>query len=190
VNFKQVAVLLATALFAAAALSGEHVRHKVAIVIDSGDEGETRIELDSDDLGISLRDMQVGENQSIVDKEGRSILITRIEDGFTFDVDGKTVNMPAFDGQHREKLWAHRGHGMANVDVHVMHDMMSGDATDMDGVMIISGTEIDAATQQLIRSALEAAGHSDVSFAGGDGDGQHEVRIIKKVVHRTESASS
>ena len=52
--------------------------------------------------------------------------------------------------------------------------------------MIFSSKEIDAATQQVIRTALESAGHSDVSFAGSDEDGSHHVRIIKKVIQETQ----
>lgn len=166
-NLKKTAVLVAIFLFSAAALSGEQIHYKVAIeVLGFGDDGETRIVLDSDDLGFNLHDLQLGENRSIVDKEGRTILITRTEEGFTFDVDGKTISMPAFDSLDGEQVWINKG----------------DHSSDLDGVMIFSGEEIDAATQQIIRSALESTGHSNVRFVGGDEGGQRHVRIIKKVV--------
>jgi len=79
-NAKQTATLLATVLFATAAYSSENPHHN----------------------------MQVGDNRSVVDKNGRSILVTRAEENFSFDIDGKTI---------------------------------------------------DAATQQIIRTALESTGH-------------------------------
>lgn len=182
---KQIATLLATALFATAAYAGEKGQHKMEIKVIADDgEGETHLTLDSADLGFNLHDLEVGENRSIVDKEGRPILITRTEDGFAFDVDGKTIDMPAFDGAHEAgNVWVTKGDHMADVDVRVIrggmpHKEMMGD----EGVVIFSGKEIDAATQQLIRTALESAGHENVHFAGGDEDGPHAVHVVKKVV--------
>jgi len=181
-KLKQVLVFLVAGMFAATAFSGEKVHSQMKIVVvDSDDASETRVELDSNDLDVELSDMQVGQNQSIVDKDGRSVLITRVEDGFTIDVDGKTVKMPLIE-RHGKRIRVDGKHVDTNVDVHVLHDGMSADSMDLDGVMIISGKEIDAATQALIRSALESAGYGDVSFAGG-ADGEHQVRVIRKVVH-------
>ncbi len=80
-------------------------------------------------------------------------------------------------------------HGVAphaDVDVHMMHH---GDAPnvmietmDGEGVMIFSGKEIDDATQRIIRTALESAGHENVHFAGGDGNAPHGVHVVKKVI--------
>ncbi len=186
-NFKKIAVLIAACLFAATAFAGEKIHHKVeVVVVGDGHDGETRIVLNSDDLGFDLHDMQVGENQSIVDKDGRAILVTRTEEGFTFDVDGKTIKMPLFEGHGNSSVWFGDGDYMADIDVHVMHDRMSANSMHMEGVIIFSGKEIDAATQQVIRSALESAGHSEVSFAGGDENALHHVRVIKNVVEVTQ----
>ena len=185
---KQIATLLATLLFAAAAYAGEKDHHKmeIKIIADDGD-GETHLTLDSDDLGFNLHDMQVGENRSIVDKEGRSILVTRGEDSFSFDVDGKTIDMPLIEGHEGGNVWVSKGDHTTDVDVRVMrmgdhngkgpHRMM-----DDQGVVIFSGKEIDEATQQLIRTALESAGHENVHFAGGDNGGPHGLHVIEKVV--------
>ncbi len=191
-NAKQTATLLATFLFATAAYAGEKEHHKmeIQVIADDGD-GETHLTLDSDDLGFSLEDMQVGENRSITDKAGRPVLITRTDDGYSFNVDGKIIDMPAFGkhGKHGDaKVWISKGDMAphADVDLHVMHD---GDAPnvmietmDGEGVMIFSGKEIDDATQQIIRTALESAGHENVHFAGGDGDAPHGVHVVKKVI--------
>lgn len=183
-KFKQVVVFMAAILFAATAYSGDEGHHKmeIKVVVDGGD-GETRIVIDSDDLGFDLHDMQIGENHSIVDKEGRSILVTRVEDGLTFEVDGKTIEMPLFGGDDGMHVWAAAADvdHVSDIDVHVMHVGMTADAMAMDGVMIFSGKEIDEATQQVIRVALESAGHENVRFAGGDDGGPHHVRVIKKL---------
>ena len=191
-RIKQLTMLAVIGLFATAVWSGEEMHHtmKIAIVEADGDS-ETRIELDSDELGFNLHDMRVGENQSVVDKEGRAVLITRTEDGFSFEVDGQTIDMPAFDGLHEKNVWVSKGEFAPDVDVDVrvmhegmgMHPGMAPHAMMADeGVMIISGKEIDEATQQVIRTALESAGHEGVHFAGGGDGGPHQVRVIKKVV--------
>ena len=180
------ATLLATTLFATAAYSGEQDHHKMEIrVIAEDGDGGTHLTLDSDDLGFNLHDMEVGENRSIVDKDGRSILVTRGEKSFSFDVDGKTIDMPVFDGHDGGNVWISRGDAPphADIDVRVMHDGMAPDVVfDAEGVMIFSGKEIDEATQQIIRTALESTGHTNVHFAGGDEGAPHGVHVVKKVV--------
>lgn len=187
-NLKSTAVLIAACLFATTAFSGEQMHHKIKVVVVEADgDGKTRIELDSEDFGFDLHNMEVGENQSITDKDGRSILVTRVAEGYTFEVDGKTIKMPAFDELGGAGVWINKcDHMSEDIDVHMMHDGMFSKSGEMDGVMVFSGKEIDAATQQVIRTALESAGHSDVSFAGGSNDGPHQVHVIKKIIHNTE----
>lgn len=193
-KFKQFAVIVVMGLFAATVWSGEESHQKIEIKVISDDGGDsTHFVLDSDELGFNLHDMQVGENQSVIDKEGRAVLITRTENGFSFEVDGKTIEMPAFDGLHEKNVWVSKGEFAPDVDidVRVMHKgmhpgmaphMMMGD----EGVMIISGKEIDAATQRVIRTALESAGHESVHFAGGGEGGPHQIHVIEKVVEVTD----
>jgi hypothetical protein len=194
---KQIATMLATVLFAAMAYAGDTEQHKMKIELISDDGGDaTHLTLDSADLGFNLHDLEVGENRSVVDKEGRPILITRNEKGFSFDVDGKTIDMPALDGAHGESnVWVMKGdHGdNIDIDVEMLHEAGSGGHTmatkvfGAEGVMIISEKEIDEATQSVIRMALESAGHEGVHFAGGHGDGgPHKVHVVKKVVEVTE----
>lgn len=173
------------------ALADEEVRRKMAIqIVDDSGDGEVRIELDSDDLGFDLHEMQEGESRSIVDNQGRTILVSRNAEGFTFDVEGKTFTLPAFDGAHHGAhhgaAWVGDEHG-EDVDVHVMHDRKFVTAEGMDGIMIMSGKPIDEATQQAIRALLESAGHgSEVHFIDHKGPhgGPHHVRVIKKRVEK------
>lgn len=189
-KFKQFAVFVVIGLFATTVWSGEerHEKIEVKVISDGGSDG-THLVLDSEELGFNLQDMQVGENQSVVDKDGRAVLITRNEDGYSFEVDGKTIDMPAFDGHVEKKVWVRKGGSAPEVDVRVMHKgdgMHPGMAPhammEDGGVMIISGKEIDAATQQLIRTALESAGHESVHFAGGGEGGPHRIHVTEKVV--------
>ena len=191
-NISRIMMLVAAMGLTGSALAGEEAKTRIAIaVVDDSSDGEVRIELDSDTMGFNLHDMQEGENRSIVDKSGRTILVTRNEDGFTFDVDGKSIDMPAFDGAHHGSIWLEGDHS-ENVDVKVLHKMhkMGGEsATSMDGIMIMSGKPVDDATQQAIKSLLESAGHgSEVHFVDHDGPhgGPHSVRVIKKQVEKTQ----
>jgi hypothetical protein len=178
------------------ALADEEARTKISIeVVDDAGDGDVRIVLDSDYLGFNLHDMQVGENRSIVDKSGKSILVSRDTDGFSFDVDGKTIRMPEMDGKHHGAVWVGGDHG-EDVDVHVMKEANFISADSIGGIMIMSGKPIDEATQQAITSLLESAGHgSDVRFIDHerphgsiplDGSGPHQIKIVRKHVEITE----
>jgi hypothetical protein len=183
-NAKQTATLLATILFATAAYSGEKEHHKMEIKVIAEDGGDaTHLTLDSDDLGFNLQDMQLGENRSIVDKDGRSILVTRGEETFSFDIDGKTIEIPVFDGHGDGNVWASKVDHVEDIDVRVMHEGMAPNVmVEGEAVMIFSGKAIDEATQQIIRTALKSAGHENVHFAGGDEGGLHQVHVIKEIV--------
>ncbi len=180
-----------------------NTRMTISIADDSGD-GDVHFELDSDVQGFNLHDMQEGENRSIIDKSGRAILVTREADGYRFDIDGKSVNMPLIPGGPDGPAWV-GDHGDKDIRVHVMHAageagsheavsmsmpaMISmSEMPNMEGVMIISDKSIDDATQQAIRTLLESAGHgNEVRFIGADqGHGMvHGVKVIEQIVNVT-----
>ena len=150
-NFKQIAVFAAAILFATAAVSGEKDHAKIEIKVVSDDtDGNTHLVLDSDNMNFELQNMQVGENQSVVDEDGRAVLVTRTEGGFSFNVDGKTIDMPDFTKHENNAVWSgdHEFAPESDIDVRVMrmhkgaapHAMAVGE---MPGVMILSGEEID-----------------------------------------------
>ena len=121
---KNTVSLIAVSALATAAFAGEEIHTKMKmIVVDGNADDEIHLELDSDELGFNLHDMQVGENQSIVDAEGRNILVSREEDGFAIDIDGRTIKLPALDGEH-DRVWVQKFGDDADVDVdvHVIHD--------------------------------------------------------------------
>ncbi len=184
-KLRKLALVFAALGMATAAFAGDQMKTKMAIaVIDSDSHGEVRLDLDSDELGFDLQDMQEGENRSIVDKSGRSILITREADGYSFDVDGKTIKMPLFDDEIHNAVWVgDANHG--DFDFDVMHDFSIAAAHGLDGVMIVSQKPIDEATQQAIKSMLQSAGHGDeVRFIDTDGaeGGPHMIKVIEKKV--------
>lgn len=168
-KFRIVAALVAVSAVALTAFAGDKPHSRISIAtIDDATQEEVRVDLDSETLGFELRDLQEGENRSVVDKNGQNVLITRESEGFRFDVDGKTIRMPLFEVEH------HGGPGGfvhapgINKEVHIvrahggpMPPMMGGPK----GIVIMSGDPIDDATQQAIKSLLESAGHdSDVHF--------------------------
>jgi len=185
-NLKTIASTVAVFCFAAASFASEEVKTKMHIeLIDDSNDGAFRIVLDSDEMGFNLHDMQVGENRSVVDKSGKSILVTREENGFTFNVDGETIEMPMLDGGHHGAVWVGAEHD-PDVNVHVMKDVNFTMAEGEVGIMIMSGKPIDEATQQAIKSLLESTGHgSEVNFINREqhhGDGEHQFRVLKKTV--------
>ncbi len=132
--------LVAVGLFGVAVAQDE-TRVKIEVKTEDGTGDDVHIAIDGDELGVNLHDMQEGENQAIVDEQGRTILVTREADGFRFDVDGKSIKMPMLHGDGEDIMMIHAEHA-ENVDVHVVHDVV----------------EVD-----------------------GEHDGEHTVKIVKKV---------
>lgn len=179
-----IVLLIMAAGFAATAYAGDtkHQKIEITVVSDDGD-GETQLTIDSDDLDFDMHEMQVGENRSIVDKQGRTVLVTRKENGYTFDIDGKTIDMPLIGAHGENMVWSIDEDHDEDVDFHVMHKPMGHPPMMFEeGVMIISDKEIDAATQEIIRNALLATGHENVHFADKHAGGPHRVRVVKEVV--------
>lgn len=153
-------------------------RHELKIVLSGDRDGdEVRVELDSDDLGFELDELQVGESRSVIDSQGRPVLITRTEDGFAFDVEGRTIEMPAMP--------AHGGAHDVEHDVVIQRESEAQQAPG--DIMVLSGTPIDAATQEAIRSLLETAGHAGpVRFIDhpAPSGAERRVRIVEKRVEK------
>lgn len=112
---------------ATVAIASEEMRSKLAIAVieDGGDE--LRLDLDSEDFGFNLHDMQLGENYAFVDEAGRNVLVTRTEAGFDFSIDGKSISMPAPGADGRELAWIGEGEG-GEIDVHVLCDVEVSEA--------------------------------------------------------------
>jgi len=192
-------ILAAGLLPAIPALAGESNamwESRVVIAEDDGSGGEPlRIELSGEDLGFDLQDLQLGESRSVVDKSGRSILITRTEQGYDFNVDGKTVSMPAFEhyAERVEIVDLSDAEFEGDFDVAVMNGEAAFASARPAGITIITPEPLDESTQASIRSVLQAAGHSDaITFVDPTtmptvhSTGAHAIKVIRKDVQISE----
>jgi hypothetical protein len=193
--------LAGSMIFVTAAVAQDEVHREMKIVVagTSPDDSATIHWIGSGDAGLDMEAMQVGESQSIVDESGRSILVTRAEDGFKFDVDGETIVLPNFGdvgafGTRAEYITLAEGSDVtADFDVEIVGDdhAMSTVASPVfgnGGVTIISGEPLDASTQESIKAVLQSAGRDDeVTFInhGSDGDGR-QIKMIKQRVELTQ----
>ncbi len=184
-------ILITSVLLAAVALAGEEHEMKIEIAVDDGASAPTVIRLDSDDMGFKLHELQEGESRSVVDGTGQSVLVTRMADGFVFDVDGKIIKVPGMHDDHMAYVSVDAdGDRDMDIDVRVMKRIeVKGDANP-DDVTIISGKALDDSTKETIKSVLISAGHAgktlflDGSELHGDhtllhsSDSVREIRII------------
>jgi hypothetical protein len=172
---------------AGSAMAGDEAKMRMAIEVVGEDSANGKhFMIKSDDLGFDLEDMQVGESRSIVDESGQNILVTRSQDGFSFNVDGETIELPDFQGgEHGGMHWIAEGDD--DVNVHVMRDVNVTTMNEMSGTTILSPKPIDDATQQAIKSLLESAGYgSEVQFIDHKG-AEHGKVMIKKVERIVEN---
>jgi hypothetical protein len=173
---------------AGSAMAGDDANMTMVVDVAGEDGVDGRhFRINSDDLGFDLDEMQVGESRSIVDESGQAILITRGEEGFSVNIDGKTIELPKLHGvEHGGMQWMGDG-GESDIDVHVMRDINVTRTKEMSGTMIMSPKPIDDATQQAIKVLLESAGYGDdVKFINHD-DAEHGRVMIKTVERVAES---
>jgi hypothetical protein len=183
-SFEKFAVLAFVASLAGAVYAGETEHREIVVAVEADDaDGKFKFRFDSDNAGFDLDDLQVGESRSIVGEAGEAALITREEDGYRIEVNGKTIEMPLLmNGDHDSRVWVSK-EGVDDIDVHVF----DAKPHSMDGTVIISDKPIDEATRTLIRSTLESAGHGQgVTFIDAESrdGGEHHVKVIKKRVEK------
>ena len=202
-NFRALVVFFWVCLIGTAAVAGEERQMHIEIAVDDDASGEQTFVFDSQEAGFDLHSLAIGESRTLTGKSGNMVDIRRTADGFEFDVNGKTIKvdgMPDVDVMHGT-------HGRHDIEMYIDDSDSSVDDTKTikkikmiktdhaNGVTVISGREIDAATRERIQEVLKSAGQDgDVLFIDGselDGDGnaemhgRHEVRIIKKEVDVT-----
>ena len=185
--------VVAAFIFAVVSLAEEHARTEIRIAVDDESGGPHGIYSWTDeDMDFDLHAMQEGESRSFVDSEGRSVVVTRKADGMKFEVDGKTLEMPIFEGEYAHGMIASPVSGDVDFDVHVAaapgHMSVSGP----DGITILSREPLDDSVKESIKSVLVSAGHDDeVRFIDHNSvmsgtmvmpDGDHRIKVIRKEV--------
>ncbi len=185
VNTRALIVFLWTCLIGSAAMAGEEYRTKIEIAVDDEATGQQTFRFDSADSGFDLHDLAVGETRTLTGESGNTAMVTRTEDGWVMDVDGRKIDL----GDLHDLGGAHGEH-----EVEKSVRMIRTD--DADAVTIISDKAIDEATRNRIREALQSSGQDrEVLFIDGtdlEASGAHqahkrrEVRIIKKKEDATD----
>ena len=188
-RFKLAALAILIAFGAAAA---DEVEKKMEIRVMISGEGEsdaTEIHWISDDMDFDMEDLAVGESRTLESESGKSVTITRTEEGFSFDVDGKTIMMPdmgphgshmAFMGKPGEPGRPGEPGGPVDFDVEVTGGPHIMRAHHPEGVTIISGRPLDDSVKESIRSVLVSAGNDEeVTFIDGGENGKHV--MMKKI---------
>jgi len=180
-NLLTLATLAALITFGTAMAQEVEKKMEIKVVVSGdGSDEATEVHWASDDTDFDMDDLAVGESHTIESESGKTVTITRAEEGLSFDVGGKTVMVPDM-GEHGTHM-AFVGDGMMqeDVDVQVIGDAHVMQAHHPDGVTIISGMPLDESVRESIRSVLISAGNNaEVTFIDGSADGKHVV--VKKI---------
>lgn len=170
-------------LMICAAAQAQEVEKKMEIkVIVAGDSGEDASEVHwvSDDMDFELQDLAVGETRTIESESGKTVTITRAEEGFSFNVDGKTVEMPDMGAHGTHMAFVGEGGMHETIDVDVTSDVHVMRAHHPEGVTIVSGKPLDDSVRESIRSVLISAGNNEeVTFIDGSEGGKRV--MVKKI---------
>lgn len=154
----------------------ESVKIKVIKSVD-GDDATFSWSGDPGDLD----DLAVGESKTLKD----GVVVTRNDDGLSFEIDGETIDVPVLHGHNGTKAFMLKGDHDGDVNVEVIEgggSHMAIRAHPMnDGIMIASGEAIDESTQETIRSVLQSAGYEqDVRFIDRSSMHAQHVTVIKE----------
>ena len=189
-NYWKLAVVATLLAFGAAHADDVEIEKKVEMkVVVEGDSHDT-ISFASHGLDFDPTELAVGESRTIPNDSGRTITMTRTENGLQIDVDGKTIEVPDVGAHGEHMMFVDAG----EIDVEVTHgvstmavpiDVAVGThairAHGPEGVTIISKEPLDGSVQESIRSVLISAGiDEEVTFIDGNAERRH-IKIIKNV---------
>lgn len=185
-NILKLAALAILMTFGAAMAQEVEKKMEIRVVVagDGSDEA-SEVHWVSDDMDFDMEDLAVGETRTIESESGKTVTITREEEGFSFDIDGKTVMMPDMGAHGTHMAFIGEGGPHEEIDVQVM----GGDAHVMrahhpDGITIVSGKALDDSVKESIRSVLISAGNNEeVTFIDGSEGGK---RIMMKKIEITK----
>lgn len=178
-NFRAISVFFWACLIASAAVAGE--QHETHIKIET-DDADGNFEWHSTDPNADFSDLEIGDSKTITGDDGTQATVTRTEDGFEFNVDGKTIELMEFVGD-----------GDITIDIEKSKDIRIIKTDDAADVTIISTDKIDDETRARLEAVLKDAGKDgEILFIDGSeladdalAHGEHDVRIIKKKVEKT-----
>ncbi|MEJ2273166.1 MAG: hypothetical protein P8Y01_01095 [Woeseiaceae bacterium] len=178
-NLRPITLFFWGFLIASAAMASE--RHETHIKVVSDENGEV-FEWQSSDPDADFSDLEVGESRTVTGDDGKEVTVTRTEDGIEFDVDGRKIDLMAFDGD-----------GDVTIDIEKSENVRIIKTDDPADVTIISSDEIDDETRARIEAVLKDAGKDgEILFLDGNelgadaqAHGEHEVRIIRKELEET-----
>ncbi|MDJ0710279.1 MAG: hypothetical protein QNJ14_07820 [Woeseiaceae bacterium] len=187
------AVFLWGFLIATAAVAGEERRAEIKIAIDGDESGQSVFRFDSDDAGIDLYELEVGDKKTYTDDDGNEVTVSRNDDGFVFEVAGEEIVVADILHDEHDLKMIHLAHESENVVLEKHHKVHMVKTEADAGVTIISGDEIDADTRARIEKVLKEAGKDgEVLFIDGSeltgdekAERKREVRIIKKEIDVT-----
>jgi hypothetical protein len=180
-NSLKLAALAVLMTFGAAVAQEVEKKMEIKVIVGGdGSDQASAVQFSSDSMDFDMQDLQVGETRAIASESGETVTITRVEEGFSFDLDGNTVMMPPM---------GELGSTMALVDAGAMHRAIDVDvdsavhvmaAHHPQGVTIVSGEPLDQSVKDSIRSVLISAGNNeDVTFIDDSQDGQRV--MLKKI---------
>jgi len=135
--------IAASTAFAAAALAEEErvERVKVNLVLD--DEGASdRIAIDD------LAEMEIGETRTYTSDSGKTVLVTRDEEGWELDIDGKKIRV----GDHSA--------GDGDVFVHRMKKFELGEDGQVKSMVFLSGDDAEKGDVHIVREIGPGGAHA------------------------------
>ncbi len=180
-NLLKLAVLAVLMTFGTAIAQEVEKKMEIKVVV-AGDGSDERSEIHwvSNDMDFDMQDLAVGESRTIESESGKTVTITRADDGFSFDVDGKTVMVPDMGAHGAHMAFAGNGAMHEEIEVDVTSDVHVMRAHHPEGVTIVSGKPLDDSVKDSIRSVLISAGNDEeVTFIDGSEGGK---RVMMKKI--------
>lgn len=180
-NILKLAALAVLMAFGAAMAQEGEEKIRIKVMVDGeGSDEATEVHWVSSDMDFEMQDLAVGETRTIKGDSGNTVTMTREEEGFSFNIDGKTIMLPDMGAHGTHMAFVGDGAMHENIDVDVTSDVHVMRAHHPDGVTIVSGKPLDDSVKESIRSVLISAGNNEeVTFIDGSEDGK---RVIMKKI--------
>ncbi len=161
-------------LAAAASFAHEvHEKHKIVLKLDAGDG---LLELD-------LSGLEVGESKQLLTDDGKEVVVTRQEDGYKIDVDGKELHVASFAHDYtfddaKAKVFISEGGDVVKLKGAGHHVWISDDCEDCEVHKIVIG-EGGEGEHVWISADEESVGDVRKIMIRrlGEGEGEHEMEV-------------